>query len=64
MLDTSIFIASKTGEATVRVMKNVLNSYGIDPDAMHIIYLTDSGPDFVSGLKHEVHLRCTYVYVS
>ncbi|CAF3825651.1 unnamed protein product, partial [Rotaria magnacalcarata] len=58
MLNTSIFIGSKTGEATVRTIKSILNSYGIDPDTMHIIYLTDNGSKFVSGLKSEVHLRC------
>jgi hypothetical protein len=58
MLDTSIFCGAKTGEAIVRVIKNVLYSYGIDPEEMHIVYLTDNGSNFVSGLKEEVHLRC------
>ena len=58
MLSTSLFVGPKTGEATVRVIHNVLESYGIDPDKMHIIYLTDNGSNFVCGLKDEVHLRC------
>ena len=58
MLNTSIFFGSKTGEATVRIIKNILNSYGIDPEELHIIYLTDNGSNFISGLKDEVHLRC------
>jgi hypothetical protein len=58
MLNTSLFIGSKTGENTVRMIKNILYSYGINPEEMHIIYLTDNGPNFVSGLKDEVHLRC------
>ena len=40
------------------MIKNILCSYGIDPEEMHIIYLTDNGSNFVSGLKDEVHLRC------
>ncbi|CAF4651150.1 unnamed protein product [Rotaria sp. Silwood1] len=58
MLSTLLFVGSKTGDNIVRMMKNVLISYEIDPEEMHIIYLTDSGPNFVCGLKDEVHLRC------
>lgn len=63
MLSTSLFVGSKTGEATVRVMHQVLESYGIDPNNMHIIYLTDNGSNFVSGLKDEVHLRCICKFI-
>lgn len=58
MLNTSIFIGSKTGENTVKLMKNVLISYGIDSKEIHIIYLTDNGSNCVCGLKDEVHLKC------
>ncbi|CAF3745715.1 unnamed protein product [Rotaria sp. Silwood1] len=58
MLSTLLFIDSKTGDNIVRMMKNVLISYEINPEEMHIIYLTESGPHFVCGLKDEVHLRC------
>jgi hypothetical protein len=58
MLQTSLFVGAKTGENTVRVIKAVLCAYGIDPEETHIIYLTDNGSNFVSGLQSEVHLRC------
>ncbi|CAF0804921.1 unnamed protein product [Adineta steineri] len=58
MLETRLFVGAKTGESTVRVIKAVLNAYGINPEETHIIYLTDNGSNFISGLQSEVHLRC------
>ena len=53
----------KTGENTVRTIKAVLSAYGIDSEETHIIYLTDNGSNFVSGLQSEVHLRCICKWV-
>ena len=58
MLKTILFTGSKNGENTLRTIKMVLKSYGIDPENKHIIYLTDNASNFISGLKEEVHLRC------
>jgi hypothetical protein len=64
MLKTSLFFGAKTGENTVRVIKAALSSFGIDPEMTHIIYLTDNGSNFVSGLQREVHLRCICKYAT
>jgi hypothetical protein len=58
MLKTILFTGTKSGENTIRTIKLVLKGYDIDPDATHIIYLTDNASNFISGLKEEVHLRC------
>ncbi len=58
MLKTVLFSGIKNGENTLRTIKFVLKSYGIDPESTNIIYLTDNASNFISGLKEEVHLRC------
>ncbi|CAF4544980.1 unnamed protein product, partial [Didymodactylos carnosus] len=58
MLKTMLFTASKTAENTWNAILATLNSYGIDSDKCHIIFITDSGANLVKAFKGEAHLRC------
>ncbi|CAF3828633.1 unnamed protein product [Rotaria sp. Silwood1] len=53
MLKTLYFSGTKSGENTIRIIKSVLRSYGLDQDGKHVIYLTDNASNFISGLKDE-----------
>ncbi|CAF1248926.1 unnamed protein product [Rotaria sp. Silwood1] len=53
MLKTLYFSGTKSGENTIRIIKSVLRSYGLDQDDKHVIYLTDNASNFISGLKDE-----------
>ncbi|CAF1272829.1 unnamed protein product, partial [Didymodactylos carnosus] len=57
MLKTMLFTASKTGENTWNAILATLNSYGIDSDKCHIIFITDNGANLVKAFKREAHLR-------
>ncbi|CAF4961403.1 unnamed protein product [Rotaria sp. Silwood1] len=50
---TNMSRRTKSGENTIRIIKSVLRSYGLDQDDKHVIYLTDNASNFISGLKDE-----------
>ena len=45
-------------ENTKKILWNILKSFGIDPDAYNIIYVTDNGSNLISALNGEAHIRC------
>ncbi|CAF4299270.1 unnamed protein product [Rotaria magnacalcarata] len=58
MLKTVPISEAKTGENTKKLIRNILNSFGIDPDGYEIIYVTDNGSNLISALDGEAHIRC------
>ncbi len=45
-------------ENTKKMIWNILKSFGIDPDAFEIVYVTDNGSNLISALSGEAHIRC------
>ncbi|CAF3864395.1 unnamed protein product, partial [Rotaria sp. Silwood1] len=58
VLKTVLVNEAKTGENTKKILMNILRSFGIDPDAYQIIYVTDNGSNLISALDGEAHIRC------
>ncbi|CAF3834344.1 unnamed protein product [Rotaria sordida] len=55
VLKTVLVNEAKTGG---NILMNILRSFGIDPDAYQIIYVTDNGSNLISALDGEAHIRC------
>jgi hypothetical protein len=58
MKDLSCLPTYEFREFKKKIIWNVLTSFGTNPDAFHIIYVTDNGSNLISALAGEAHIRC------